>query len=24
VSLAELPAQANLTSLATWELNHAN
>lgn len=24
LSLAELPAQANLTSLATWELNHAN
>ncbi len=24
LSLAELPAQANLTSLATWELNDAN
>jgi len=24
LSLAELPAQANLTSLATWELNNAN
>ncbi len=24
LSLAELPPQANLTSLATWELNHAN
>lgn len=24
LSLAELPAQANLTSLATWDLNHAN
>lgn len=24
LSLAELPAQANLTSLATWELTHAN